>query len=300
MNNTVLNSDDATLNSIKADGLIVIGSYRNRVMRYEVMDLNFILQYNCLHIDDPMNSLDDLREQIEWRYGDPKVSDVFVYSKAKYGREIRNMLRKERIIDSVIARLGNPAIITEFADTDPDNYERNTHVSRTTLREVLDEIYEDTYRFDLMRVEDIRCIESEYEEIYEDSPMIFFGTEEDWNNHKAEARRKELEDTASYIAREHGVKTNSLEFLSIVEEQIDNIAYSKERWNDPEIRAEQWASHMHFGSKDAYFDDLNYENSQYDSHIDKLNGIIEWVSENCPLLWAQYEERKLLEEEEEV
>jgi len=86
------------------------------------------------------------------------------------------------------------------------------------------------------------------------------------------------------------------EFIDVIERELNGIDYEQERWNDGEIRAEQWAAHMHMGSRDAYFDDLNFENGRYENRRDKLVGILEWISLNCPLLWAQHEERKLSEE----
>lgn len=204
--------------------------------------------------------------------------------------------RRELAINRAIKRLGgNHIIFTEFAYHDYDGIRKS--LDKTTVRKVLDEILDIATSGDIAKIKTIHELGEWYENLFDYDPMTFFGTEKDWEHRKAEKERKEIESFASTIAKENNIKTNSLEFLNVVDNLLKNVSYEKERWNDGETRMEEWAAHMYAGSRDAYFDDLNFENSRYASRQDKLENILNWVSENCPLLWAKYEESKLAEED---
>lgn len=210
-----------------------------------------------------------------------------------FKKRIVKEIRYEQAIQAAIQRLGNLDITYEIGYSDPDdNYPRRA-VRTTTVEDILREIYNNN---DLDLINDVKTISDLGNSLMDDlrdECLIFFGTSEEYTKHKAEKRRQELESAASQIAMHHNIKVNSLEFIGVVEKQIADVDYAQERWNDDEIRMEEWAAHMHSGSRDAYFDDLNFVNGHYEHNRDQLENILEWVSENCPLLWAQYEEQKL-------
>jgi hypothetical protein len=82
---------------------------------------------------------------------------------------------------------------------------------------------------------------------------------------------------------------------------LDKIRGEQEHWNNPEVRAEQWAACMYSGAgRDVYFDDLNFENGRYEGRRDTIHDVMDWLGENCPLLMAQYRESQLEEAHAEV
>lgn len=133
-----------------------------------------------------------------------------------------------------------------------------------------------------------------------DCCLIFIGTQEQFRKREAEQRRKELEGLAAEIAHKHGVKVNTLGFLAAIDKELRQVNDAHEEWNNPERRMEEWGACMYAGvGQDVYFDDLNFENGRINSRDDELRAIREWVSENCPLLFAQYEEQLAAQNYEE-
>jgi hypothetical protein len=115
-----------------------------------------------------------------------------------------------------------------------------------------------------------------------------------------EDRRQALEQAAGEFAAKHHVKPGTFDFIRAVKKAIRRVERERDTWNDGETRMEQWAAHMYCGSREAYFDDLNFENGRYASRLDNLRGILEWLDEACPLLMASYRERKLSRKKRKV
>lgn len=129
----------------------------------------------------------------------------------------------------------------------------------------------------------------------------FIGSEEDYRKLEQKRRREELEGLASEIAHKHKVGVRSIEFLKAVQKEIDAVDYESEQWNNPECRMEEWAAVRYNGlGADVYFDDLNYVNGKIGSRMDDLHGIMEWMAENCPMLYAQYQEESKEDDETEL
>ncbi len=103
----------------------------------------------------------------------------------------------------------------------------------------------------------------------------------------SDQKRKNLETIAADFARKCGYKVGSREYILAAKNAIQAVRYERNRWNDAEVRAEQWAA---CGGREVYFDDLNFENSRYDSRIASLSDVLNWLEENCPLLMRQMEE----------
>jgi len=212
--------------------------------------------------------------------------------------------KAEAPLKAVIERLGgNPDLmfVYEAGWHDEEEGGHRTSVGRRTLRACLIEIMEG--RWDEEGGLDEILTERDFIERYRDTfdeDCHWFGTEEKHEKHEVAKRRKELEATASSVAAKHGVKVNTLEFLSCVQKEISAVEDAQDDWNNPECRMEEWAACQYAGvGQEVYFDDLNFENGRYGSRLNDLHGIMNWVSENCPLLWAQYEESRLTAKQEE-
>lgn len=172
--------------------------------------------------------------------------------------------------------------------------------SKVMLREMLETLRDSRWHKDEWQSADLKRLTEMYMNQYDESPCTFFGTPEEYNKKQQDERRRELEQSAKDIAYKHGVKVDSLEFLKAVQKELREVQYSQEEWNNPEVRMEEWAACRYAGvGADVYFDDLNFENGRYESRIDHLHGIMEWVSENCPLLWAKFENDRLNEKDDD-
>ena len=272
---------------------------------FECIEIRPIVEHDELHgvVSESIMDMECFKEAFE---DQKKVVVHWIGSIQEFRARMRKEIRRELIIQKVIRAIGgNHEIFTEFADTDPDSYGRR-HVSRTSVRNVMCELLDSRWYRDrpreLAKIKNVKELGEFYGGEFDYDPLIFFGTAEERKRRDAEKRRKELEGLASQIAHEYNVGINTLEFLSVVEKQIANIGYEQEQWNNPEIRMEQAAACYHaLGSargQEVYFDDLNFENGRYNSYRDDLEGILEWIGENCPLLWAQHEERKLAQQAE--
>jgi hypothetical protein len=110
--------------------------------------------------------------------------------------------------------------------------------------------------------------------------------------HKADKEYAEMERVAQAFASscKHGMGT--LKFLRALELAIGDVREQRAQWNKPEVRMEEWAAHMYAGSRDAYFDDLNFENGRYANRIDNLQLVWDYIERKFPLLMMQYREHK--------
>ena len=104
----------------------------------------------------------------------------------------------------------------------------------------------------------------------------------------AEEKRAKLESVAADFARQCGHKVGTREYVLAAREEIDRVQRQREWWNNPEMRMEHWGACG--GRSEVYYDDLNFENGRYDSRLDNLATVLEWLEENCPLLMRQMEE----------
>lgn len=128
----------------------------------------------------------------------------------------------------------------------------------------------------------------------------YLGTKEEYAEHERERRREELEGLAKRLAAKFKVKLSSIAFIEKLYEAIDIINGDREHWNNPEVRAEEWAACMYSGGgSDVYYDDLNFVNNRYSEQCTDLWDILDWLREECPLLMCKYEEKKLREENKE-
>lgn len=108
--------------------------------------------------------------------------------------------------------------------------------------------------------------------------------------------RKKLEADASSFASKHKTGGVNILFLTILQEEIDNIESNKKNFNEPEAKMERLGR---CGSnREAYYDDNEYENERYDAKVDALVSIQQWVMYNLPLLWARYQELKYAKTQE--
>ncbi len=119
-------------------------------------------------------------------------------------------------------------------------------------------------------------------------------TIEDMKKETIERRRKELEHTAANFACQCGHKVGTREYVLAAYRALEDVQYERERWNDGETRMEQWAACQFAGvGSDVYYDDLNFENGRYANRMDKLQDVLDWLEEVCPLLMRQVECERL-------
>lgn len=126
---------------------------------------------------------------------------------------------------------------------------------------------------------------------------FYMGTFEEYEAHKKEQERLELEAFAKEFAAAKNVKPGSMAFIAAIMEAIDDVCHDRESWNNYETRAEEYAACMYSGAgSDTYYDDLNYVNGKYHADQEKLYDTLDWLKSECPLLWAKYEESLLSQE----
>lgn len=122
-------------------------------------------------------------------------------------------------------------------------------------------------------------------------------TVEAMEKEEIERRRKELEHTAADFARRCGYKVGTRQYVLAAYQALEDVRYERERWNDGETRMEQWAACQFAGvGSDVYYDDLNFENERYSARTDKLQDVLDWLEEICPLLMRQIETEQLSQE----
>ena len=226
----------------------------------------------------------------------------FVGTAKQYLRHLANQNFNNTLTQRIVNNLGGDQdIVMEWGYYDRDNGQQRSiirkRLSAIVYDEVCDRKYNHRWQENISNIKSLNELADRLQDNADDY-LVFFGTEEDYNKREQENRRKELEGLASGIAQKHNVSVNSVEFIKAVREEIRAIEYEREEWNNPEVRMEEWAACRYNGlGSDVYFDDLNYVNGNISSRAHNLSDILEWLSQNCPLLWAKAEEQRLSEEE---
>lgn len=201
-------------------------------------------------------------------------------------------------IDAVIDRVGNDAVTIEWADYDYEDNSYRRGVEEKTVRELCEMLASDSRWYKpgglTANVKTLRDIGQMVAEMYDgDSRMCFFGTRADYDKKRAEERRKELEGVAKRFAADNGIMIGTFDFIRKVEEAIYGVALRQRDFNSGEQRAERYAACMFAGCRESFWSDNDFENDRFSSRRDNLEGILEWLREECPLLMAKYEEMKL-------
>ena len=251
-----------------------------------------------------------------------KLVDKTVYDIISRHEWKRKLLRAliiakavERVTKSSSEALGDKEYIVEYSFPNYDDdfgghgESRKTYSAEDMLEEIYDEDLSWRRRFRpnyapscLRGIKTEKDLLSAFADKLENDECFvsFIGSEEDYRKLEQKRRREELEGLAAEVAHKHKVGVRSIEFLKAVQKEIDAVNYEHEDWNNPEVRAEEWMAVRYNGlNSDVYFDDLNFVNGRIGSRLEDLYGIMEWVGENCPMLYAQYCEEKKNESEEE-
>ena len=125
-------------------------------------------------------------------------------------------------------------------------------------------------------------------------------TVKDVEKEKQDRRRKELETTAANFAAQCGHKVGTREYVLAARKAIRGVRHERDRWNDGETRMEEWAACRYAGvGSEVYFDDLNFENGRYGNRLDRLDDVLNWLEEVCPLLMRQMEQEMVAAESDE-
>lgn len=204
----------------------------------------------------------------------------------------------KRAVEAALKRLGGEQkVVATFSEEDFEWGGCHTRVVGRTISNLLYDICE-ARNYPIESLDEVHNLQS-LREVYQDAmysccvQLEKLETQEEYDTRKTEEKRKSLETSAAVIARKHNCSCNSIQFLQALEEEIAHNRDEKELWNNPEVRMEEWAAHRHSGSSEGYFDDLNYVNGRISSDYRRLLEVREWVSQNCPLLWAKWEDAKM-------
>lgn len=236
-----------------------------------------------------------------------------------YG-EAQISIRAAREVEAAVERLGNVKLqYLEFWHGSDDRYDDNHYEAGerwvdTSVRKVLKGMatYTASHRVsgtgrdgkptfyyvnykavaDLSEIKTISDLAERFCENSEsdDGGVAMLVTLEEAKKMRAEQRRKSLESTAAAFAAQCGHKVGTREYVLAARAEIDGVRYQRSRWNDGETRMEEWAACQFAGvGASVYYDDLNFENERFDSRLDRLGEVLEWLEEVCPLLMRQIE-----------
>lgn len=136
---------------------------------------------------------------------------------------------------------------------------------------------------DIKTFKDLACY---WNDVTDGSSYLFI--KQEYEEKISEETRKTLEGSAASFSAKHKTGGVNILFLTILQEEIDNIESSRESFNEPEAKMERMGR---CGSnREAFWDDQEYENNKYDAKVDALVNIQQYVKDNLPLLWARYQE----------
>ncbi|MGH8528632.1 MAG: hypothetical protein ACRETN_02145 [Nevskiales bacterium] len=110
-------------------------------------------------------------------------------------------------------------------------------------------------------------------------------TESDFAARKSEERRRKLERAASDLARRYDVEPGSMAFIEACEAELERFSDYRRGMREDGlcigygVTYEQWSDEFNSSAGDS----------------DAVYSILDWLADECPLLWAKYQEGKLAE-----
>jgi hypothetical protein len=114
----------------------------------------------------------------------------------------------------------------------------------------------------------------------------------DYLLYKQEQERKALEYSTSKLLRKYGETEVNLTFIRLLNDDIEDINSKMENHDSGEQRAERYARGRH-----TFDEDNDYMKSHWNKHINEIERVKNWIKSNCPLLWAQYNNQQLNQEQ---
>jgi hypothetical protein len=216
-------------------------------------------------------------------------------------------IKEELLLDYMLTQLGmngEEVFFESYGYEDLEYGGMRQGVSRHTSREMLaDMIGNDDWDRkngyeSLLTCKTLDQFKSHYRDVTE-SRDVWIGhieTETEYQDRKADEERKRLEGLASEIAQEEGCKVDSIEFIRACERRMERQRDYRYGLREDGLCAT--SNPFSSAGRDEW-------NDMYNSSVSReatVGEILEWLAENCPLLWAKYQEtRNEMElEEEEV
>ena len=105
---------------------------------------------------------------------------------------------------------------------------------------------------------------------------------------KAEQKRKSLEQSAAIYAARMGCKVSSMDFIKGLHEQIER--HQEARYG---LREDGLCATAYPFSSVAGFEQWSEMDMDEQSSIADIRDILDWIQDNCPLLWCKWEEKQL-------
>lgn len=126
----------------------------------------------------------------------------------------------------------------------------------------------------------------------EDCNVSYIGTEEDYEILRKEQARHEMEACAAHFAKKFNLRSTSVDFIAALQDEAESV-HSK--CNDELYAMQEDGPCAGFGiSSEQYYADRDYVRSQAHNEAQPIEKLLEWLQENCPLQWAQAEEKRLV------
>lgn len=184
-------------------------------------------------------------------------------------------------------------LLVSWSDYDDESGRAGLHTEKYSARGLLRECFEQYRRGeagqffdDLAEIRSYDDLKSYLGDILSrHSNVAFVETVKEQAERVMSEKRRGLESTAMQIAMTRGLRIDSFEFIEAVESLIDGERRHRDGMREDGlcigmgVSAEQW------------IDDLNYSQEQGASYGE----IHDFLNSYCPLLMAQYRERKLAE-----
>jgi hypothetical protein len=112
-------------------------------------------------------------------------------------------------------------------------------------------------------------------------------TQEAYHTRRADERRRKLEDTAKRLAARFNVRVDSMEFIAACHSELERFSDYRQGMREDGlcigygVTYEQWSDER---------------NASY-SDTEEIHELLDWLASECPLLWAKYENSRLVAEQ---
>lgn len=200
--------------------------------------------------------------------------------------------------NALIKRFGDIRLVRKAVYYGDDMDDTKVMSKVLTIEQIAQELIEGKY-YKIGVLQEIETLE-QLQSVYADhldsdwSHLIHLVTEDDAQRLDAEERRRKLEESAKCFASTAGVPLGTMEFVHAIHSALDDVRSRRGDWNSGEARAERFGACQYAGvGSEVFFEDNDYVEGQFSSQRDDLEGILEWLRSECPLLMAKYEEECL-------
>ena len=189
-------------------------------------------------------------------------------------------------VAAFVARCGNAIFHVTKVSYEPDDYGtyRQIH-GEYNVEQLATDLLEHTRWRDQINLEELKSVDDLIGLIIDDHDdcHVIIETPEENKKREAEEERQRLEQAAQQFCQRNNVRPGTMELLEALDRELERLESYREGMREDGLCIGYGVTHEQWCEE--------HNESVSDTH--NIRAIFDWVANNCPLLFAQYQEAKL-------